>query len=1625
MDSREGSEAPSSEEDFYGNDAPAEEKPAHNHVQEIPNTLMNAPILPAQDHVMEPAQDASMIETTNTQRMDAPAQVEQPDVDGLRVEQTATQEHVHTNGTTNGAVPDDADSSEEMDVSESSRSSPEAQPEKPPHMAAKRKLSDVADTLDLLEQALDEETAPKKPKLTATAATPATATVTPSGSPAERLPTELWQQIFLRLPPAMLSRCLRVSKTFNAYLTQTKAQPSAATTRKGKAVKTRIASVQDSNAIWTEARKNYFSNMPRPLGDMTELAMLQLIGGRTCQFCARLPMPAPATSPFNSGPGPDGMRVIWPFGIRTCGQCLERNTLKDVEILVSPAAALRSGLAYAFRTPDLHFVPEVQRLQPGGIPSHLRVAKVYYKPHIQAIIEEHDEIQGFGDGAAGEWQKGLANKGKEKMADAARWERWEQQLHTPQRSDLGRVLKEFDLASFPKLLDRAAGRSTGVSTGLGAIQQQQQQQPSLASPPSVQSIPGAAYTNGTAVPGAQHTPTNVGGHFNSSNPQVSPSTSFATEQPLLPTPGSRFANGTVAQPPSIAAHANGHGNAAQHVAGVSSVQPPHLAGAYMNGNGLQHPPAAFGNGFHALPPPPTGLPPPPHGLPQPPHGLPPPPHGLPPPPHGLPPPPHGLPPPPHGLPPLPMGLPPPPTGYPPGYVPPNGQHLPYQTPQPHHFQPLPKPVRSQYEVEQARHARKVDIERRCMALQPPLSPSVLQYIDSFQAAMQITTPMNDAQWEMLRPRLIAQRESAELMEHQRSTQLAALQAALPSRASEEAYLKPAKEVYDRDYELAQEPLRKRLGEYADELINGQWHGGLGLDKDTVPSFAVQVLLHVRKRYLEDKAAGSLPNGVNKAMTKQGTPTPDPFLSLDNMKHVHDNKVRPLTDPHRRDIFICAGCAEERKPKWFALEGLVQHYGAKHTTAFSRGNIVVHWQTADWPADPPFHANPGAWVRKGGDFHKKKDRAPLHQRAGQDTFGADGPLVSFNGSPNGHGAYSNHQMPRPGFMGAQRTPSFQSQPGLDPDAQLNQLSTDARELWESLAGVKDLLECVRIHTILHHVRARFTERFSTKPSLDLLTDALATNVLMKPMKNAQGLACKICVAAQTDGSASYQSYYARIRNVKLFNVSSLISHFKIMHQPNEDVGGLDWSKDMIELPEAQLVADLIRTPGMDDEGLRLIAAAFPGVFPYPLPKIGIVTETLPDVGPDSGLANRLLGRLKKKQPQGKKKKAQANGTPREGSKDTPEPGEDEYDPRKPMYAAKEEDPMAKFDSDVARKAAAPPPGPPAFSLAPETLAALNSLTGFGAQPQRAEIFERSPSVGRAEPATPANVIGMPAQAPDISAILASLTGHLPPAPAAAPPIMATNRTSSAHMPAHGYQYAQAQEPPVAPRPTSRHSSGRYAPATTYQRSASPARNDPHDLQSVLAHNARQNQQNHYVQPTYAEAPVYTQAPRSPPRYRYVDEDEQPQQPLYAHPSQPQAPVYGEPAPIQYVQLPEQHRQHVPYGYEQRPAPMPKPFYVDQYGRPLELIPIDAAPAPVQYAPHPYEQQHQQHQYANRPEHAQVSTQYAQAPQYQQVYADGRPMYYEPASPASAPPPNGYVPRYTTVYDDGSRGSVPRG
>ncbi|KAH6103215.1 hypothetical protein HBI69_201440 [Parastagonospora nodorum] len=56
--------------------------------------------------------------------------------------------------------------------------------------------------------------------------------------------------------------------------------------------------------------------------------------------------------------------------------------------------------------------------------------------------------------------------------------------------------------------------------------------------------------------------------------------------------------------------------------------------------------------------------------------------------------------------------------------------------------------------------RKVEIERRCLQMDPPITPEQLRHMQSFKAFIQISHPMNDESWAVLKPRLIAQLSAA-------------------------------------------------------------------------------------------------------------------------------------------------------------------------------------------------------------------------------------------------------------------------------------------------------------------------------------------------------------------------------------------------------------------------------------------------------------------------------------------------------------------------------------------------------------------------------------------------------------------------------------------------------------------------------------------------------------------------------------------------------------------------------------------------------------------------------------------------------------------------------------------------
>lgn len=148
-------------------------------------------------------------------------------------------------------------------------------------------------------------------------------------SKSSALPAVLWQHIFCYLPPVFLGRMLSVNHAFNTYLTPSKSEENP--------IRLLDSSVQPLKAeiIWALSRRRFHPGLPRPIHGLNELEMWRLLKGNGCQICEQVKVDTPVANPqdpWESGPGHTSVRVIWPFGLRCCGRCLQEHTQKVPEL---------------------------------------------------------------------------------------------------------------------------------------------------------------------------------------------------------------------------------------------------------------------------------------------------------------------------------------------------------------------------------------------------------------------------------------------------------------------------------------------------------------------------------------------------------------------------------------------------------------------------------------------------------------------------------------------------------------------------------------------------------------------------------------------------------------------------------------------------------------------------------------------------------------------------------------------------------------------------------------------------------------------------------------------------------------------------------------------------------------------------------------------------------------------------------------------------------------------------------------------------------------------------------------------------------------------------------------------
>ena len=140
------------------------------------------------------------------------------------------------------------------------------------------------------------------------------------------LPGEMWQFVFTYLPPSSLGCLMSVNKVFHTLLAPKSVLPGP------RLATNRPLGLTDQEHIWSLSRRAFFPGMPRPPSSRSEMETWKLIRAKSCEFCTKTnisTLPPVSTSPWAAGPGNEYVRVIWPFGVRSCGKCL-RGRLRKV-----------------------------------------------------------------------------------------------------------------------------------------------------------------------------------------------------------------------------------------------------------------------------------------------------------------------------------------------------------------------------------------------------------------------------------------------------------------------------------------------------------------------------------------------------------------------------------------------------------------------------------------------------------------------------------------------------------------------------------------------------------------------------------------------------------------------------------------------------------------------------------------------------------------------------------------------------------------------------------------------------------------------------------------------------------------------------------------------------------------------------------------------------------------------------------------------------------------------------------------------------------------------------------------------------------------------------------------------
>lgn len=449
--------------------------------------------------------------------------------------------------------------------------------------------------------------------------------------------------------------------------------------------------------------------------------------------------------------------------------------------------------------------------------------------------------------------------------------------------------------------------------------------------------------------------------------------------------------------------------------------------------------------------------------------------------------------------------------------------------------------------------------------------------------------------------------------------------------------KRPKDLTEEKWTEVQASLRADITRIAEDFISRSWQAGKRLTRATCSQFAVETLNHVRRRFYEDMASSQHSVGAPEgSLTRK--------LTLENMRWLFDTAVLPHTARFGKELFLCFVCRNQGKS--YGLEGVTQHFAAKHNHALGKGTTVVRWRT-EWPDPPPFtydrqqppgrppfaklqapptasmytaptpqgYAPPAAYA--GVLAYMPPPQPPPQSYPGTVEYPPPGRQgVSFSSiQPSSHAV--NHVAPQP--VGGPGTPghgyglyygNYQPPPYAPPPsrAQVEQLATTAREVWNTLITLKELPDALRVFTAIHHSAKRFHAHFDVVLPLALFNDGLSNHKEMRPIRNFASMRCRACELSLGNAATI-------VKDKTSFSFPQLCNHFLAKHvEPMcsmPHLPPLDWLTDMIVLPEWHTIQQVLAGLKPETPARQLVAEAFPPPPPAAMPPALNLDQALQD------------------------------------------------------------------------------------------------------------------------------------------------------------------------------------------------------------------------------------------------------------------------------------------------------------------------------------------------------------------------------------------------------------------------------